>query len=89
MRPDLYNFGVGQLNSLGRYLVGKGRLKEAIRLFQLNAGVYPTSANTFDALGEAYEKDGNRALAVGNYEKALQLDPKQAHAADALKRLKN
>jgi cytochrome c-type biogenesis protein CcmH/NrfG len=40
-------------------------------------------------LGEAYEKDGARGLAVSNYEKALQLDPRQAHAADALKRLKN
>ena len=55
----------------------------------LNAGAYPESANTFDALGEAYEKDGERELAVGNYEKAVRLDAKQAHAADGLKRLKN
>lgn len=88
VRPDAYNFGVDQLNGFGRYLVRKGRTKDAIRIFQLNAAAYPSSATTFDALGDAYEKDGNRGLAIGNYEKAQQLDPKQAHATDALRRLK-
>jgi CubicO group peptidase (beta-lactamase class C family) len=88
-RPDVYNFGVGQLNGVGRYLLGKGHTKDAIRILLMNAGEYPESANTFDALGEAYEKDGERELAVANYEKAVHLDAKQAHAAEALKRLKN
>jgi CubicO group peptidase (beta-lactamase class C family) len=89
LRPNTYNFGVGQLIGFGRYLLRGGRTKDAIRILQLNAAAFPSSANTFDALGEAYEKDSNRPLAVSNYEKALQLDPKRAHAADALKRLKN
>ena len=89
LRPDVYNFGLGQLNALGRYLLRNGHTKDAIRILLLNAAAYPSSANTLDALADAYEKDGNRALAVANYEKALQLDPKQAHAAEALKRLKN
>ena len=89
LRPVVYNFGVGQLNMFGRYLVRKGQVKEAIRIFQLNAEAFPASANTFDLLGDAYEKDGNRALALSNYEKALKLDPRQAHAADGVKRLKN
>ena len=89
LRPDAYNFGVSQLNEFGRYLLRNGHTKDAIRIFQLNAAVYPSWANAFDALGDAYEKDGNRALAVSSYEKAQRLDPKQAHAADALKRLRN
>ena len=87
-RPEAYDFGVGELNSLGRYLAGK-RPKDAIRILQLNAAAYPSSAATLDALGNAYEKDGNRALAVSNYQKAVELDPAQKHAAAALQRLKN
>jgi hypothetical protein len=88
-RPNGYNFGVGELNEFGGYLLSNGHTRDAIRIFQLNAAAYPSSAATFDALGGAYEKDGNRALAVSNYQKAHRLDPRQAHAADALKRLKN
>jgi CubicO group peptidase (beta-lactamase class C family) len=89
LRPDAYNFRVGELNALGRDLVNSGHTKDAIRIFQLNVAAYPASAGALDALGEAYEKDGDKALAISNYEKALQFNRKQAHAADALKRLKD
>jgi len=46
----------------------------------------PSSA--YDRLAKAYADDGNRAMAAGNYEKALQLDPKLTHAANELKKLK-
>ena len=77
------------MNAIGRYLLRSGHTKDAIRIFQLNVAAYPTSADALDALGAAYEKDGDKALAISNYEKALQFDRKQAHAADALKRLRN
>jgi hypothetical protein len=32
----------------------------------LNATAYRSSANAFDGLGEAYEKDGDRTLAIRN-----------------------
>jgi tetratricopeptide (TPR) repeat protein len=86
--PAAYNFGVGELNELGRYMLRRGRTKDAIRIFQLNATAYRSSAKAFDGLGNAYEKDGDRPLAIRHYEKAVELDPKLAHAADALKRLK-
>src|SRR6185437_1493028 len=89
LRPDDYNFRPGQLNAIGRYLLRSGHTKDAIRIFQLNVATYPTSADALDALGLAYEKDGDNALAISNYEKALHFDRKQAHAADALKRLRN
>lgn len=56
---------------------------------KMNLESYPSSAGTLDALGEAYEKDRNPALAISTYEKALRLDPKLAHASDALNRMKN
>jgi tetratricopeptide (TPR) repeat protein len=87
-RPELYDFGVAQLNGVGGYVLGSGHVKDAIRLFEMNVAAYPTSANTFDALGKAYEKDGNPEAALRSYEKALELNPKQAHATDGLKRLR-
>ena len=50
--------------------------------------MYPSWANTFDVLGKAYEKDGDGEAAVRGYEKALELNPKPAHAADGVMRLK-
>lgn len=88
LRPDFYDFGVDQLNGVGRYVLRKGRVKDAIRLFQLNRVAYPSSDNTLDTLGEAYEKDGNRAAAVRSHEKALEVNPQQVHAREAVKRLK-
>jgi tetratricopeptide (TPR) repeat protein len=89
LRPDAYNFRPGQLNAIGHYLLRSGQTKDAIRIFQMNVAAYPASADVLDAMGEAYETDGDTALAISNYQKAHQLDSKQKHAADALKRLKN
>jgi CubicO group peptidase (beta-lactamase class C family) len=87
-RPEFYDFGVAQLNGVGRYVLGIGHVKDAIRLFEMNVAAYPTSADAFDALGKAYEKGGNAAAALRSYEKALELSPEQAHAAEGLKRLR-
>lgn len=89
LRPDAYDFGADELNEFGRYLLGRGHTADAIRILKMNLESYPSSAGTLDALGEAYEKDSNPALAISTYEKALRLDPKLAHASDALNRMKN
>ena len=50
--------------------------QQAIRLFQRNVQEYPESGNVWDSLGEAYAAAGKKDLAIKNYEKSLQLDPK-------------
>ncbi len=45
-------------------------------------------ARVYDSLGEAYMKTGQKELAIQNYEKSLQLDPKNQNAVDMLKKLK-
>jgi cytochrome c-type biogenesis protein CcmH/NrfG len=42
----------------------------------------------YDSLGEAYMKAGEKELAIQNYEKSLQLDPKNMNAVEMLKKLK-
>lgn len=70
-----------------RMLNGGGKPKEALEIFKLNVFLYPTSANVYDSVAEAYEANGNRDLAIVNYKRSLELDPKNANAAQQLKRL--
>lgn len=86
--PDKYVFDEDQLNDLGYKLMTGGKLKEAIRVFQLNVESYPASANAYDSLGEAYMKNGDRERAIENYEKSLKLDPTNQNAVEVLKKLK-
>ena len=61
------------VNQLGYQLLGKGWMGEAINVFKTNVELYPQSANVYDSLAEAYEKNGKLELARPNYEKAVQL----------------
>ncbi len=46
---------------------------------------FPASANARDSLGEAYMNAGDRARAIENYEKSLNLNPKNTNAVEKLK----
>jgi predicted membrane protein DUF2306 len=85
--PTSYNFDENELNSLGYKFIRKNEFKEAIRIFQLNVESYPKSANTYDSLAEGYMDDGENALAIANYQKSLQLNPKNRNAVVMLKKL--
>lgn len=61
------------INQLGYQLLGQGQMEEAITVFKNNVARYPQSANVYDSLAEAYEKQGKLELARPNYEKAVQL----------------
>ena len=76
-----------RLNDLGYSLLRENRVAEAIAVFKVNVELYPQSSNVYDSLGEAYLASGDKALAAINYKKALELDPKNQSAADALKKL--
>lgn len=78
----------GLLNGLGYTLLyNEDRNNDAIKVFQRNVKEYPQSSNVYDSLGEAYAKAGQTKLAIENYKKALELDPKNQNAAERLKKL--
>ncbi len=84
-----YNFENEQeLNRFGYALLGEGKIKSAIEIFKLLVSEFPNSANPYDSLGEAYLKDGNEELALINYEKSIQINPKNNHAIDQVTVLK-
>lgn len=72
---DGFDFGEGELNSLGYHLMRSDRVDDAVKIFTLNTDVYPESANVYDSLGEAYLKAGNKELGLKNYLKALAIHP--------------
>jgi len=85
--PAAYNFDENELNNLGYQLIRANKFAEAIRVFQLNVEAYPQSSNVYDSLGEAYMDDGNKPLAIANYQKSLQLNPKNHGAVLILQKL--
>ena len=59
-----------------------------LKFLKLNVEDYPQSSNTYDSLGEAYMIDGNKELAIKNYQRSIELDPKNAAGIDTLKKLR-
>jgi hypothetical protein len=86
-QPTLYNFDEDQLNTLGYQLIERKKVKEAIRVLQLNVEAYPQSSNVYDSLGEAYMDAGDKLLAIANYQKSLELNPKNVGAVKMLRKL--
>ncbi len=86
-QADGYDFREPELNMLGYQLLGMKKTKEAIEIFKLNVEAYPQGANTYDSLAEAYLANGDKELAIQNYKKSLELNPNNANATEALKKL--
>ena len=84
-----HRFKESTLNSIGYYFLAKEKNKEAIEIFKLNVVAYPNSFNVYDSLGEAYMENGNKELAIKNYEKSIRLNPDNYNGIEALKNLKN
>lgn len=74
-RLDKYDFAVWQLNSMGYELLRKGDTNGALEIFRLNVEQFPMDANVYDSLGEACLKQGDKALAIENDKKSLDLNP--------------
>lgn len=58
------------INQLGYQFLFEGKPEEAIAVFKANTERYPMSANVYDSLAEAYEREGRIDLAVPLYDKA-------------------
>jgi dienelactone hydrolase len=71
--PHAVLFPEAQLNLLGYLHLQAGRTAQAVELFKVNTLAYPTSANTYDSLGDAYLANGQHELALRASEKAIAL----------------
>lgn len=82
-----YDFSERPLNIFGYELLEKSDAAGAIRVFMLNAKVFPKSANVWDSLAEGYMKAGDMKSAKRYYEKSLKLDPNNESAREKLKKI--
>jgi CubicO group peptidase (beta-lactamase class C family) len=82
-----YDFKEAEINQLGYQMIGASKIKEAIALFNINVLAFPKSANTWDSRGETYMANGEKALAILDYKKSLELDPFSMNAINKLNEL--
>lgn len=83
-----YKIDENSLNRLGYYLLQQKKTDDAIQVFKLNVDEFPKHWNCYDSLGEAYMVAGQKELAIQNYEKSMELNPKNDNGAAMLKKLK-
>lgn len=60
------------VNRLGYQALGRGDTDGAIAIFRHNVGLYPSSANVYDSLGEALEGSGRDEEALAAYSQAVE-----------------
>jgi len=82
-------FGYGEytLNGFGYLFLSKKDVPPAIKIFKLNTELYAQSSNAYDSLADAYKNAGEKHLAIKNYQKSLELNPKNDNAVQMLKKL--
>jgi len=78
-----------ELNTLGYVLLSAGRLDEALVTFMYNTRINRHDPNVYDSYGEALALKGETEKAIANYEKVIELDPKNEHAQEQLEKLKH
>ena len=87
-RSQDYIIRASELNRLGYHLLSqKKRIDDAIAIFKFNLEMYPKYANGYDSLAEAYLVKGDTDLAIKNYTKSLELNPKNKGAIEKLNEL--
>ena len=67
------------INKLGYDYINAGKFDEAIKVLKENVKRFPKSANVYDSLGEAFEKNKQLAEAKENYEIAVNIAEKESH----------
>ncbi len=80
-------FSEGGMNSLGYSYLNKKEYEIAIKLFEMNVEAYPESWNVYDSLGEALLAFGNKEKAKENYQKSVELNPKNENGKKVLEGL--
>jgi len=77
-----------RLDGVGATLSGAKKNREAIKVYTVNAQLFPDSPRVFARLGDAYAAVGNTTLADQNYKKSLAIEPKNESVKLALAKLR-
>jgi tetratricopeptide (TPR) repeat protein len=72
----------------GQRLLNEKKPEQAAVLFQIDVEKNPQSFRAYFALGAAYSEMGKKDLAIANFEKSLQLNPKNYDVIQSLREVK-
>ena len=83
-----YYFHEREINARGySFLQQQKKVPEAVRMFRVNAELFPASWNVWDSLGEGLLASGDVAGARTAYEKSVELNPENRNGKEALARI--
>lgn len=84
-----YIFNPSELNRIGYALLHRGRIEDAIQIWEFNVAEYPDDWNVHDSLGDGYAAAGpTRAKdAIASFRRSLTMNPKNAHAREMIERI--
>ena len=80
-----FKLGPDEIYGWGAQLARQNRPEQAREIFRLGVHLNPNNAYMYDGLAEMQAKTGQTEEAVGNYRRALALDPKNEDAAKYVK----
>ena len=83
-----YFFSSFEIRILAYQRLTDNSLDDAIEMFQMYVQLFPAYAWAYGLLGEAYAAKGNLGLAIKNYTKAIELNPKNKYFQIELENLK-
>ena len=83
-KTSAYDLSESGINVFGYALMNEGTSKEALSIFKLNTELYPKGYNTFDSYAECFLTLKDTANAIKNYQKSLDLNPKNTNATKVL-----
>lgn len=82
-----YDLNENDMNALGYELLRDGKLPESIAVFTLSVDAFPASYNAYDSRGEAHMTSGDKAAAIRDYKKSVELNPGNSNGIAKLKEL--
>ena len=83
-----YYFLEREVNGRGYFLLQQQKkVPEAVKMFRVNAELFPGSWNVWDSLGEGLLANGDPAGARTAYEKSIELNPENRNGKEALARI--
>ncbi|WP_420573436.1 tetratricopeptide repeat protein [Kordia sp.] len=88
IKTSKYDLSESSINVLGYGIMNSGNMKDALAVFKLNTELYPEAFNTFDSYGECFLALGDTINAITNYQKSLDLNPKNTNATEILSKIK-
>jgi hypothetical protein len=83
-KPDFYDIGEDEINTLGYYYLGQNNLDAALVVFKINTIENPGSFNVWDSYAEGLKENGDTALSIAYYQKSLELNPGNTNAVRML-----